>query len=192
MSRVFAYARVSTADQTVENQVREIEAAGFKVEPHRVIAETVSGSVQASARAGFSKLLERLEHGDVLVVTKLDRLGRNAIDVRMTVEMLAARGVKVHCLALGGVDLTSSAGKMTMGVIAAVAEFERDLIVERTQAGLARARAEGKRMGRPARLTEAQRQDVTRRIAAGETVSALAREFGVDRSIIIRVKQAAA
>jgi putative DNA-invertase from lambdoid prophage Rac len=82
-----------------------------------VIAETVSGSVAAKERKGFTRLLDRLEEGDVLVVTKLDRLGRNAMDVRTTVEALAGMGVRVHCLALGGVDLTSAAGKMTMGVI---------------------------------------------------------------------------
>ena len=189
MSRVFAYCRVSTTDQTTENQVREIAGAGFAIEPQRVVAETISGSVMASARPAFAKLLERLETGDVLVVTKLDRLGRNAIDVRQTVERLAELGVRVHCLALGGVDLTSPAGKMTMQVIAAVAEFERDLLVERTQAGLARAKGEGKTLGRPARLSDKQRADVARRVAAGETVSALARELEVDRAIIIRAKQ---
>ena len=144
MSRVFAYCRVSTNEQTTDNQLREIAAAGFAVQPSRVVAETVSGSVPTSGRPGFGKLLDKLEAGDVLVVTKLDRLGRNAMDVRATVEALTGVGVRVHCLALGGVDLTSAAGKMTMGVIAAVAEFERDLLVERTQAGLARAKAEGK------------------------------------------------
>ena len=78
----------------------------------------------------------------MLVVTRLDRLGRDAMDVSATVAQLAGRGVRVHCLALGGVDLTSSAGRMTMGVINAVAQFERDLLVERTQSGLARARDE--------------------------------------------------
>ena len=132
MPRTFAYCRVSTADQTTDNQVREIEGAGFHVEPKRVVAETVSGSVAAMERKGFAKLVDRLETGDVLIVTKLDRLGRNAIDLRNTVDMLAAQGIRVHCLALGGVDLTSAAGRMTMGVIAAVAEFERDLLIERT------------------------------------------------------------
>lgn len=80
---------------------------------------------------------------------------------------------------------------MTMGVIAAVAEFERDLLVERTQSGLARAKGEGKILGRPARLSNKQREDIARRILAGETVSALAREFGVERAIIQRVKKAA-
>jgi putative DNA-invertase from lambdoid prophage Rac len=157
MSRLFAYCRVSTADQTTENQVKEIEAAGFTVAKQRIVAETVSGSVAASERKGFSKLLDKLEGGDVLIVTKLDRLGRNAIDVRSTVERLDAAGVRVHCLALGGVDLTSPAGKMTMGVINAVAEFERDLLIERTTAGLRRAKAEGKTFGRPSALSEEQR-----------------------------------
>jgi putative DNA-invertase from lambdoid prophage Rac len=191
MSRVFAYCGVSTVDQTTENQIREIEAAGFAIQPRRAVAETISGSLQASARPAFAKLLERLEPGDVLVVTKLDRLGRNAIDVRQTVEQLASRGVRVHCLALAGVDLTSPAGKMTMQVIAGVAEFERDPLVERTQVGLARAKGEGKRLGRPARLSEKQRKEVARRLQAGETVAGLAREFDVDRAIIIRARKAA-
>jgi putative DNA-invertase from lambdoid prophage Rac len=191
MARTFAYCRVSTGDQTTENQIREITASGFAIEPRRTVTETISGSVMARERPGFAKLLERLEDNDVLVVTKLDRLGRNAMDVRATVELLATLGVRVHCLALGGVDLTSPAGKMTMGVIAAVAEFERDLLVERTQSGLARAKGEGKTLGRPARLANKQREDIARRIKAGETVSALAREFDVDRAIIQRVKKAA-
>ncbi len=86
--------------------------------------------VAASDRPGFSRLLDRMEHGNVLIVTKLDRLGCNAIDIRKTVEKLSELNIRVHCLALGGVDLTSPAGKMTMPVISAVAEFERDLLVE--------------------------------------------------------------
>jgi putative DNA-invertase from lambdoid prophage Rac len=152
MSRVFAYCRVSTSDQTTDNQTLEIAAAGFQVTPQRTVTETISGSVPASERKGFAGLINRLEAGDVLIVTKLDRLGRNAMDVRATVEALSGMGVRVHCLALGGVDLTSPAGKMTMGVIAAVAEFERDLLVERTQSGLTRAKAAGKTFGRPKAL----------------------------------------
>ncbi len=129
MSRVFAYCRVSTSDQTTKNQILEIKTAGFAIESHRIIEENISGSIAAKKRPGFIKLIERLENGDVLVVTKLDRLGRNATDVRATVEMLDNSGIRVHCLALGGVDLTSPAGKMTMQVIAAVAEFERDLLI---------------------------------------------------------------
>lgn len=149
MSRPFAYCRVSTTDQTTSNQVHEIAAAGFAIEPHRIVTETISGSVAASERPGFGQLLQKMEKGDVLVVSKLDRLGRNAMDVRLTIERLEKSGIRVHCLALGGVDLTSPAGKMTMQVLGAVAEFERDLLIERTQAGLMRAKAEGKKLGRP-------------------------------------------
>lgn len=99
----------------------------------------------ASERPGFARLLDRMENDDVLIVTKLDRTGRDAMDVRKTVEQVAASGIRVHCLALGSVDLTSAAGKMTMQVISAVAEFEKDLLIERTHSGPARARAAGKR-----------------------------------------------
>ncbi|NMM75644.1 hypothetical protein B2J88_17830 [Rhodococcus sp. SRB_17] len=188
MSRVFAYCRVSTADQTPDNQAREIAAAGFSVQASRLVSETISGSVMASERPAFAKLLDKLESGDVLVVTKLDRLGRNAMDVRSTVEALDGLGVRVHCLALGGVDLTSAAGKMTMGVIAAVAEFERDLLVERTQSGLARAKAEGKVLGRPSALSQVQVQEVGQRLAAGEAIAAIARAMGTSRQTIMRAR----
>lgn len=189
MARAFAYCRVSTGDQTTDNQVREIEAAGFKIEPQRVIAETISGSVTAKERKGFARLLDRLEAGDVLIVTKLDRLGRNAMDVRTTVEALASNDVRVHCLALGGVDLTSSAGKMTMGVITAVAEFERDLLIERTQAGLSRARAEGTSLGRPSSLSDAQKAQVRSQRAAGVSLGLLAKQYRVSRSAIQRAEK---
>jgi putative DNA-invertase from lambdoid prophage Rac len=185
MARIFAYCRVSTPDQTTDNQIREIEAAGFKVDSKRVITETVSGSVAAKQRKGFARLLDRLEDSDILVVSKLDRLGRNAMDVRATVEALAATGVRVHCLALGGVDLTSAAGRMTMGVLNAVAEFERDLIVERTQAGLKRAKAEGKALGRPASLTRDQQEVVRLRRAQGVSLGVLAKEYRVGRAAIL-------
>lgn len=191
MARTFAYCRVSTADQTTDNQVREIEAAGFAIEPKRVVVETVSGSVAAMERTGFAKLVDRFEDGDVLIVTKLDRLGRNAMDVRATVERLAADGVRVHCLALGGVDLTSAAGKMTMGVLSAVAEFERDLLIERTQAGLTRAKAEGKALGRPASLTQPEQEAVRLQRAAGVSLGVLAKRYGVSRAAIQRVEKRA-
>ncbi len=192
MARIFAYCRVSTQDQTTDNQVREIEAAGFAIEAKRVVVETVSGSVAAMERKGFAKLVDRLEAGDVLIVTKLDRLGRNAMDLRATVEKLAADGVRVHCLALGGVDLTSPAGRMTMGVIAAVAEFERDLLIERTNAGLQRAKAEGKALGRPSVLSNAEQAAIREGRAAGKSLGVLAKQYGVTRAAIQRVEKRAA
>jgi putative DNA-invertase from lambdoid prophage Rac len=188
MSRTFAYCRVSTTDQTNSNQVQQIKAAGFAVDGRRVIEETISGSVAAMERKGFVKLVDRMETGDVLIVTKLDRLGRNAMDVRSTVEHLQKNGVRVHCLALGGVDLTSPAGKMTMGVIAAVAEFERDLLIERTHAGLARAKREGKTLGRTPALNTAQQQEALQKLSKGVSVAQVARDYKTSRATIIRLR----
>ena len=192
MSRVFAYCRVSTVDQHTDNQVQEIAPAGFQITKSRTITETISGSVAANERAGFRKLLDKLEDKDVLVVTKLDRLGRNAMDVRATVDALAVMGVRVHCLALGGVDLTSPAGKMTMGVIAAVAEFERDLLIERTLSGQARARAAGTHMGRPAKTSEADRNAILEALAKGVSVSSLADKYKISRATVINIRTAGA
>lgn len=191
MPRTFIYARISSTDRTTANQVAEIRAAGFDVDPKRIVEETISGSVAAKERPGFLKLMDRMEAGDVLVITKLDRLGRDAIDVGSTVRDLSAAGIRVHCLALGGVDLTSSAGAMTMNVLNAVAQFERDLIIERTRAGLERAKAEGKHLGRPPALTDDEKRKVLADLAAGASVSATARKFNVTRQSIIRARKAA-
>ena len=168
-----------------------MKAAGFNVEPHRIITETISGSVAIVRRKGFSRLLDKMEKGDVLIVTKLDRLGRDAIDVSTTVAKLEQEGIRVYCLALGGVDLTSSAGKLTMGVINAVAQFERDLLIERTQAGLARAKSEGKVLGRPPALSGEQQDLVSQRLANGESISAIARDIKTSRQTIMRARDAA-
>ena len=101
MSRTFAYLRVSTTGQNTENQLLEIQSAGFAVDANRVISETVSGSVPAFKRPEFAKLVDRLEKSDVILTTKLDRLGRNTVDILNTVEKLTNIGVRVHCLALG-------------------------------------------------------------------------------------------
>lgn len=191
MSRSFAYCRVSTCDQTTENQISEIRTAGFDVASRRTFCETISGSVPALERPEFQKMVERLDWDDVLIVTKLDRLGRNAMDVRSTVELLTEQKVRVYCLALGGVDLTSAAGKMTMSVINAVAEFERDLLIERTQAGLRRAKAEGKKLGRPRALNDQQQEEVMAMRKAGHSLATVAGRMGVSRSAIQRVEQRA-
>jgi putative DNA-invertase from lambdoid prophage Rac len=186
MPRTFAYCRVSTGDQTTENQIREIAAAGFAIEHKRVVSETVSGSSAMEQRPGFQRLLDRLEANDVLVVTRLDRLGRNTVDVCITVAKLEAMGIRVHCLALGGMDLTSSAGKMTMGVLMNVAQFERDLLIERTNAGLDRAKAEGITLGRPSTFDDDQRAAVLAALA-----TEVARQHGTSRQTVMRVRDAA-
>ena len=125
------------------------------------------------------------------MVTKLDRLGRNVMDVRATVEHLSASGIRIHCLALGDVDLTSPAEKMTMQVIAVVAEFERELLVERTQSGILRAKAAGKQFGRLPALDQQQRETVMTRRNAGITVAGVAVESKTTRQTIMRIRDSA-
>jgi putative DNA-invertase from lambdoid prophage Rac len=183
---VFGYSRVSTKEQTTENQRREIEAVGYTTD-YWYADEGVSGKVSAAQRPQFAKMLSQIRDGETLVVTKLDRLGRDAQDIGATIKALAARRIVVIVLQLGKLDLTSAAGKLMLNMLAAVAEMERDLLVERTQSGLARAKAEGKTLGRPTSTTDEQRAAMTRQHQAGESISALARTFGISRASVMRV-----
>lgn len=126
------------------------------------------------------------------MVTKLDRLGRDAQDVGATIKALAARKIEVIVLQLGKLDLTSAAGKLMLTMLAAVAEMERDLLVERTQSGLARAKAAGKVLGRPSKTNAEQRTAITSDYAAGVSVSELARRFNVSRANILNIVKAPA
>lgn len=132
-------------------------------------------------------MLGKIRDGETLVVTKLDRLGRDAQDVGATIKMLAARRIEVIVLQLSKVDLTSTAGKLMLTMLAAVAEMERDLLVERTQSGLARAKAEGKTLGRPTSTTQEQRIAMSKRHLAGESISALAKEYRISRASVMRI-----
>lgn len=183
---IFGYGRVSTKEQTTENQRLEIENAGFKVD-YWFTDEGVSGKTHATQRPRFLAMLEKIRDGETLVVTKLDRLGRDAEDVLRTVRTLAERHIEVVVLQLGKLDLGSSAGKLMLTMLAAVATMERDLLVERTQAGLARAKAEGKTLGRPPKTTVEQREEMTAKYSCGESVSALARLYGVSRASVLSV-----
>ncbi|WP_214240930.1 recombinase family protein [Raoultella ornithinolytica] len=150
MSRTFLYCRVSTTQQSVANQLLALKQYGYSVPPSRVITEIISGGVCAMKRPEFQNLYRnKLESGDTLVVLKLDRLGRDMIDVLSTVDLLRSKGIIVKSLDLDGVDLTSASGRFHMSVLAAVANFEKDRIRERTQEGLAKAKADGKKLGRP-------------------------------------------
>ncbi len=151
-----------------------------------MFAETVSGTVAAMDRPMFAKLVDRLEDGDKLVVTKLDRLGRNARDIDTTVAMLRDKRISVIVLDLPVMEVTSAAGDLVMRMFAAFAQFERDQLVERTNAGLARARAEGKISGRPRSLTEKQRIEIRVKLAAGATARGLAKEYGVSHPTIAK------
>jgi len=182
---VFGYGRVSTAEQTADNQRLEIERAGYAVEYW--FADVVSGKAHASQRAQFSAMQAKLRKKDTVVVSKLDRLGRDAPDVLTTIKTLAGLGVEVVVLQLGKLDLTSPAGKLMLAMLAAVAEMERDLIVERTQAGLARAKAEGKDLGRPPKTSMEQRVAIRKAYEAKQSVSALARQYQISRSTVLSI-----
>ncbi|MFZ3433759.1 recombinase family protein [Vibrio harveyi] len=182
--RTFTYCRVSTTEQTTENQVLAIANAGYEVRDNRVVSETISGSVKALDRPEFRRLVDRLEEGDSLVVLKLDRLGRDAIDIQQTVQMFVDMGVKLICLDLPVSDLSSSEGRLMLQMFGAFAEFERNRIRERTAQGLERAKAEGKKLGRPP-ATETNRK-VQELKAQGKGQSETARELGIGLSTVKR------
>lgn len=183
----FGYARISTAEQALANQRLEIEKAGYVIDDEYWFADTISGKVPARQRPQFAAMLAKMRKGECLVVSRLDRLGRDAADVLATVKLLAARKIEVNVLQLGKVDLASSAGKLLMTMLAAVAEMERDLLVERTQAGLARAKAQGKVLGRPPKTTPRQRDDIMVRYSNGSSISSLARTHGISRATVLAI-----
>lgn len=192
---ILAYTRVSTTGQDTGNQRLEIEQAGWPVAVWYEDAG-VSGKIPAAQRPQFAKMLADIEvlrragTKIALVVSKLDRLGRDAMDVQATIRKLADLGVRVYVLMLGDVDLTSSTGKLMLAMLSAVAEMERDLLVERTKAGLAKAKAEGKKFGRKPLTTPRQQQEIRKLLAGGTSVSELARKYNVSRATIINIRAA--
>ena len=180
MGHLLGYARVSTADQQPHLQVDALEHAGC----YRVFTETASGA--AADRPVLEQVLDQLRPGDTLVVWKLDRLGRSLRHLVDTVSGLAGRGVGFRSLQ-EQVDTTTPGGKLVFHVFAALAEFERDLIRERTGAGLAAARARGRQGGRPSVMTP-HKLRVAREMYASKqyTVAAIAKTLGVSRASIYR------
>lgn len=180
---VYGYARVSTDDQTNDGQTDELVAAG--VPAANIVSEKVSGGVMASARPGLSGLLDKLAEGDTLTVTKLDRLGRDAPDTLGLIRDLRKRGVGVRILALGA-DTSGPGGNLILGVLASVAEWERAIISERTKDGLAAARRRGRVGGRRHVLSPSARDEIAKAHEAGESVTAIARRYRVDRATVYR------
>ena len=175
MSRTFAYCRVSTSEQSTENQIMAIRQAGYAVNDSRVISETVSGGVQAMQRKGFADMVtHKLEAGDQLVVLKLDRLGSDNIDVQQTITMLVDKGIDVVSLDLPVRNLSSAEGKLMLQMFSAFAEFEKSRIIERTKEGLVRARKEGKKLGRPVAADTLQRVQEARAKGLSQSIAALA------------------
>lgn len=186
------YTRVSTAEQTTENQRQEAERQGIVAT--LTFSDTVSGSTPAMERPAFRNAIAALQATEGpkrLVVTKLDRLGRNTSDILATIDRLSAIGAGVMVLQLGALDLTSPAGKLTLTLLSAVATMERDLLIERTHAGLARARAEGKKGGRPEALDTEGKTRAKAMLASGLSVQATAKALGVARGTVAKLRSAA-
>lgn len=176
------YARVSTADQSLARQRDELKAAGCE----RVVDEVGSGK-RGAARPAWDELRRALRPGDTLVVTELSRLGRSTAELAALLDELSDQGVALKVLGLG-VDGSTAAGRLVLDILSAVAQMERALLVERTQSGLAAARARGRHGGRPARLTPAQRKRARQLHAAGAmTVDEICQALGgVSRSTLYR------
>ncbi len=144
--RQLGYTRISTASQDAQLQLDALLAAG--VQKRDVFADVTSGSRTAIERPGMKKLLEYAEDGDTVVVWRVDRLGRSLIDVLNTVNLLREHGVHLRSIS-DGIDPATSTGRMMLNMLATLAEYERELIVERVNAGIAAARQSGTRFGRP-------------------------------------------
>ncbi|WP_411703674.1 recombinase family protein [Edaphovirga cremea] len=180
MSRTFAYCRVSTSEQTTDNQIIAIRQAGYDVTDKRVVSEVISGGVQAMSRKAFADMVtHKLEAGDRLVVLKLDRLGRDNIDVQQTIAMLVEREIDVVSLDLPVRNLASAEGKLMLQMFSAFAEFEKSRIIERTKEGLERAKKEGKRLGRPVAEDTRQRVQEAREKGLSQSKSAIALGLGI-------------
>lgn len=189
--RLLGYTRVSTAGQDAQLQVDALVGAG--VQKRDVFSDVTSGSRTAVERPGMKRLLDYAQDGDTVVVWRIDRLGRSLIDVLNTVNMLRERGVKIRSIS-DSIDPETSSGRMMLGMLATLAEYERELITERVNAGIAAAKQNGTRFGRPpvdpAVIAEklAIAEDAR---AKGRTAEAAARLVGWSRATLHRHQQAA-
>ena len=179
---LLGYARVSTDGQSVSAQEAQLRGAGCA----KVYSETASGA--RSDRAQLAKLKKRLGPGDVLVVTRLDRLARSTRDLLNTLHELAERKVGFKSLGDTWADTTTAHGRLMLTVLGGLAEFERELILARTSDGRKRAKARGIKFGRPPKLTPHQRQEALQRLARGETQADIARSYAVDPTTIGRLQ----
>jgi DNA invertase Pin-like site-specific DNA recombinase len=178
---VIGYARVSTQDQHLTNQLEALKAAGATT----IFREKISGT--RADRPQLARLMASLAAGDVVLVTKLDRLGRSTRELLDLIERIGTVGASFKSLGDPLWDTTSSQGRLLSTLLAAIAEFERELIRERTGEGRKRAMAKGVRFGRKPKLTPHQRQEAIARRAAGETLIEIARTYNVDQSMISRL-----
>ena len=178
------YARVSTKKQDYDLQVEALKAAGCA----RIYSEKASGK-STDGRAEFKRLVRALSPGDVLVVTRLDRLARSSRDLLNILHDLDQGACGFVSLGEGWCDTTSDVGKLVVTIMSGIAEFERKLILSRTEAGIQKARDQGKKFGRPSALDAGQKRKIAERYAAGETMAALAADYEVGEATIFRALQ---
>ena len=179
----YGYARVSTDGQSVEAQTRQLTKAGCR----KVFREVASGA--KTDRAQLRRALNQLDAGDVLMVTRLDRLARSTRDLLNTLAAITDRKAGFRSLADAWADTTTAHGRLMLTVLGGLAEFERELIRARTVEGRARAKANGKSLGRPFKLTAHQRREAIKRRDSGEAVRGIARSFNVSHSTVSRLER---
>ena len=181
---IYGYARVSTVKQLKGNSIEEQTAKLREAGAVEIITDSYTGTKME--RPNFTALLERLQPGDKLIVTKLDRFARTAVDGGAIVRDLHSRGITIHILNMGIADNTPM-GKLMVTMLLAFAEFERDMIVERTQSGKDIARANGKQVdGRPKKYSAAQREHAMQLLAEGNSYTDVERMTGISKSTLIR------
>lgn len=185
---IYGYARVSTLKQekngnSLDEQREKLQAAGAQ----EIVTDSYTGTKMD--RPAFTALLDKLAAGDTLIVTKLDRFARTAVEGGAIVQQLHARGVTINILNMGIADNTPM-GKLMVTMLLAFAEFERDMIVERTQSGKAIARANGKQVdGRPKKFSPAQMAHALQLLDAGNSYTAVEEMTGISKSTLIREKR---
>lgn len=179
---LIGYARVSTSGQSLDVQIDALTAAGCTT----IHKETASGA--RSKRAALEAALASLAEGDVLVVVRLDRLARSTFDLLTIIRRIEAKGARLRSLNEAWADTTTSTGRLILTVLGGLAEFERELIVERTREGRERARREGRKLGRPSKLTAHQQSMIREWREQGQDNAQISRVLGVSRSTVSRVR----
>ena len=179
---IVGYARVSTDGQSVKAQIDALTVAGAV----KVFREVASGA--KTDRAQLRRLLDQLTAGDVVLVTRLDRLARSTLDLLHTLKAIADKEAGFRSLADTWADTTTAQGRLLLTMLGGLAEYERELIRVRTSEGRARAKAQGKSLGRPFKLTEHQRKEAIQRREAGEALVDIAKSYAVNPTTIGRLK----
>lgn len=175
------YARVSTVGQTLDIQIKTLKEYGC----HRIYREKASGA--DASRIELHKLLSRLKEGQIVVVTRLDRLARSTFDLFSIVKIITEKNSQFYSISEPCTDTTTSTGRLMLAVLGGLADVERDLIRNRTSEGRARAIAQGKKMGRPPKITSAQRKEIIQYRKNGKKLDEIAKDFDISSTTVSRI-----